>query len=179
MCIKLINGNENPGIMKKIILLLLLASIIVCIQCSIDSNSMDPVSNSFERIDTEVILSLVFYDDYYNPKWENINVKVSIHNNRYELFQFREELTSGERFWRIFEDKVRLAEADVIQFTIEEINYTTPRIVLRESDFYVCDGDAEHLRELGVSFTARYFTGRDEFDFRVYIYGNVERELTF
>jgi len=180
MSIKLINGNENPGIMKKIILLLLFASIYLSIQSCSDSTS----AGSSQAIDTEIILTLRYFDDQVNPKLPDVTIFASIHCNYDGLAIFSEEkkVASGQSFWKIYEDPYRLAAGDILEFIVMDDNrvFAPPEITLQESDFYYCDGgDEETLRELGVSFTASYNTVRDEFDFRVYIYGNVERELRF
>ena len=175
---KLINENENPGIMKKIILPLLLASLFLCIQSCSDSKS----GGSSQAEDTEINLSLRYVDDYFNPKWPDVIIISDIFS-RSGAFIFHEEkkVVSGQDFWKIYEGPYRLAAGDILKFTVTVDNkyFRTPEIPLRESDFYHSGGDDDHIRELGVSFTASYFTGRDEFDFRVYLYGNVERELTF
>ncbi|GEM_PF-2134859 len=164
--------------MKKIILLLLLASLLLSIQSCSDSTSPDFSAG----IDTEIILSLRYFDDYNNPKWPDVTIIADIQSqNGPFIFHEVEKVASGQSFWKIYEDPYRLAAGDIMQFTVyvDDNDFRTPKIPLRETDFYHSDGDDEHLRELGVSFTARYFAVRDEFDLRVYIYGNVERELRF
>lgn len=164
--------------MKKIFLLLLLASLFLSIQSCSDSKSA--VSSQAEA--TEINLSLRYFDDYLNPMWPEVVIITDIYSKSGAfIFHKENKVTSGQDFWKIYEGPYWLSSGDILMFnvTVDNKNFRTPEISLRDSDFYHSGGDDEHLRELGVSFTANYFTGRNEFDFRIYIYGNVERELKF
>ncbi|TVR13639.1 MAG: hypothetical protein EA391_13895 [Balneolaceae bacterium] len=163
--------------MKKIILLLLGASLAFSLQSCSDSKSAWREAH-FAAVDTQIMLSLRFFDDHFSPTWQDIRVRVEINNNKDNIFYFAESVTSGQDFWNIFDDALPLAAGYILTFTVEEANFFT-EIRLLNSDFYICDGDEENIRELDIGFTARYFAVKDEFEYRIVIYGNEERELRF